>query len=60
MIIIVTALALGGYLAFSKRLCDSKNWKVTVTPLASINLRVKPVINLRNKRPEHDLIVTEF
>jgi hypothetical protein len=36
LIIIVTALALGGYLAFSKRLSGSKNWKATVTPLASI------------------------
>ena len=36
LIIIVTALALGGYLAFSKRLAASSNWKATVTPLASI------------------------
>ena len=36
LIIIVTALAFGGYLAFSKRLKASSNWKATVTPLASI------------------------
>jgi len=36
LIIIVTALTLGGYLAFSNRLTTSKNWKATVTPLASI------------------------
>ncbi len=35
-IIITTAIALGGYLAFSKRLAGSSNWKATVTPLASI------------------------
>src|SRR5210317_107884 len=35
-IIIVVALALGGYLAFSRRLAASSNWKATVTPLASI------------------------
>ena len=35
-IIIVTAVALGGYLAFSKRLAGSSSWKATVTPLASI------------------------
>jgi hypothetical protein len=34
--IIVVALALGGYLAFSRRLTVSSNWKATVTPLASI------------------------
>ncbi len=34
--IIVVALALGGYLTFSKRLAASANWKATVTPLASI------------------------
>jgi hypothetical protein len=32
----VVALALGGYLAFSRRLAVSLNWKATVTPLASI------------------------
>ena len=36
LIIIVVALALGGYLAFSRRLAASSNWKATVTPLASI------------------------
>ncbi len=36
LIIIVVALALGGYLAFSRRLTVSSNWKATVTPLASI------------------------
>lgn len=36
LIIIITALAVGGYLAFSKRLSTSKGWKATVTPLASI------------------------
>ncbi|MGB8223920.1 MAG: hypothetical protein WCF10_15135, partial [Polyangiales bacterium] len=35
-IIIVVALACGGYLAFSKRLASSTSWKATVTPLASI------------------------
>jgi hypothetical protein len=35
-IIIVVALAVGAYLAFSKRLAASSNWKATVTPLASI------------------------
>ena len=35
-IIIVVALTLGAYLAFSKRLAASSNWKATVTPLASI------------------------
>ncbi len=35
-IIIVTAVLLGGYLAFSKRLSKSSNWQATVTPLASI------------------------
>lgn len=35
-IIILIALFLGGYFAFSKRLAQSSNWKATVTPLASI------------------------
>jgi hypothetical protein len=35
-IIIVVALLLGAYLAFSKRLSKSSSWKATVTPLASI------------------------
>jgi hypothetical protein len=35
-IIIVVALMLAAYLAFSKRLSTSSNWKATVTPLASI------------------------
>ena len=34
--IIVVALGLAGYLAFSKRLAASSDWKATVTPLASI------------------------
>lgn len=36
IIIIVVAFILGGYLAFSRRLSVSSNWKATVTPLASI------------------------
>jgi hypothetical protein len=36
LIITVVALALGGYLAFSRRLAGSSDWKATVTPLASI------------------------
>jgi len=36
VIIIVVALAAGGYLALSKRLAKSASWKATVTPLASI------------------------
>jgi hypothetical protein len=35
-IIIAIAIALAAYLAFSKRLSGSSNWKATVTPLASI------------------------
>ena len=35
-VIIIIAVILGGYLAFSKRLAGSSNWKATVTPLASI------------------------
>lgn len=35
-IIIIVAILLGGYLAFSKRLAASSNWQATVTPLASI------------------------
>lgn len=35
-IIIIIALAIGSYFAFSKRLSQSSNWKATVTPLASI------------------------
>ncbi len=35
-IIIIVALAAGGYLALSKRLAKSARWKATVTPLASI------------------------
>jgi len=34
--IVLVALALGGYLAFSRRLAASASWKATVTPLASI------------------------
>ena len=36
IVIIVVAVLLGGYLAFSKRLAASSNWQATVTPLASI------------------------
>ena len=36
IIIISVSLLLGGYLAFSRRLTASSNWKATVTPLASI------------------------
>lgn len=36
VIIIFVALALGSYLAFSKRLKASSKWRATVTPLASI------------------------
>ena len=36
IIIIIVAILLGGYLAFSKRLAASSNWQATVTPLASI------------------------
>jgi len=36
LVIIATAAALGGYLAFSRRLATSSSWKATVTPLASI------------------------
>ena len=35
-VIIVIALAVAAYLAFSKRLKQSSSWKATVTPLASI------------------------
>ncbi len=35
-VIIVVAIGLAGYLAFSKLLAGSSNWKATVTPLASI------------------------
>ena len=34
--IIIIAVVLASYLAFSKRLAGSSNWKATVTPLASI------------------------
>ncbi|WKE67004.1 hypothetical protein PVT67_07135 [Gallaecimonas kandeliae] len=36
VLIVVTALAIAAYLAFSPRLANSSNWKATVTPLASI------------------------
>jgi hypothetical protein len=36
LIIIFVAFAVGGYLAFSRRLAASSGWKATVTPLASI------------------------
>jgi len=36
VVIIVVAVVFAGYLAFSKRLAASSNWKATVTPLASI------------------------
>ena len=35
-VIVIVALLLAGYLALSKRLAASSNWKATVTPLASI------------------------
>lgn len=35
-LIIIVALILASYLAFSKRLATSSSWKATVTPLASI------------------------
>jgi hypothetical protein len=35
-IIVVSAVLLGSYLAFSKRLSKSSNWQATITPLASI------------------------
>lgn len=34
--ILATALAMAGYLAFSQKLAGSSDWKATVTPLASI------------------------
>ena len=36
VVIIVVALAVTAYLAFSRRLAKSSDWKATVTPLASI------------------------
>ncbi len=36
VVIVAIALALAGYLAFSKQLAHSDSWKATVTPLASI------------------------
>ena len=36
VVIVVVAVLLGGYLAFSKRLGGSSSWQATVTPLASI------------------------
>jgi len=36
VLIVVVALLLAAYLAFSKRLAASSDWKATVTPLASI------------------------
>ena len=33
-IIVAVAIALAGYLAFSKKLAASSNWKATVTPPA--------------------------
>ncbi len=36
LLIIVVALLLASYLAFSRRLAGSSDWKATVTPLASI------------------------
>ena len=35
-VILVVAVLLAGYLAFSRRLTGSSAWKATVTPLASI------------------------
>ncbi len=36
IVIVIVAILLGGYLAFSPRLARSSRWKATVTPLASI------------------------
>lgn len=36
LLIIVTAVAIAGYLIFSRKLAKSSRWKATVTPLASI------------------------
>jgi hypothetical protein len=36
IVIVLTAIVLVSYLAFSKRLAGSSSWKATVTPLASI------------------------
>ena len=36
VIIVLVAVLLAGYLAFSRRLAASSDWKATVTPLASI------------------------
>ena len=36
LIIVLVALLLAGYLAFSRRLAGSSSWQATVTPLASI------------------------
>lgn len=36
LIIVLVALVLAGYLAFSRRLAGSSSWQATVTPLASI------------------------
>lgn len=36
LVVILVALGVGGYLAFSARLARSAGWKATVTPLASI------------------------
>lgn len=36
VVIIVSAVLLGSYLAFSKRLSKSSSWQATITPLASI------------------------
>ena len=35
-LVIVVAVAVAGWLAFSKRLAGSSTWQATVTPLASI------------------------
>lgn len=35
-VVIIIALTVGGYLAFSRRLASSKGWRATLTPLASI------------------------
>lgn len=35
-ILLIVAVALGGWLAFSKKLANSKSWQATLTPLASI------------------------
>jgi len=42
LIIVLVALLLGGYLAFSRRLAGSSNWQATVTALANTGDDMKP------------------